>query len=210
MNKVRGKYLYGFLLIFICIFFSSKVTAADRMVFPKYNLSNADYSGIAISKNGNIYLGNHTKEEVDVYNKNGDFLMSLPCETYGDFTFDIDQNNHILIGIIREQMLLVYDEKGNLLSSENDSGNAYNKFSNNNCSKYIESNGEIFIIQKKFGDTKIMRILKTGQKTTILAIRPQTYFMNSLKNASIVFVALLFIAFIVYRAIKRYRQCKSS
>lgn len=134
-----------------------------------YNRLDDKSIGIVVNDKGMIYVGNGANNEVDVYSDYGKYLYSLPCNTSGSFRIDIDRSNNILIGIVREKVLLTYDERGKLVSSKNDS-DAFFTIGNKNDKEFKDKNGSVYEIKKQslFGRVSVIIRSKNGIKTTII------------------------------------------
>lgn len=200
---------YCNLLILLILFlgiFKININAESTVKGKTNNKLNNYCKGIAIDSSGKIYIGNQILGEVDVYSKDGKYMYKLSCNTYGEVRIDIDNNDNIMIGVAREETLLVYDKIGNLVSSNNDP-DAFERIGEKNDKEFKDKDGNIYRIehQSLFGRTRITKTANNGVKTTIMSMNKDEYVNKVVKVIFLILIFVTILIIIIYNVKRKLR-----
>lgn len=197
------------LLILLILFlgtFKTNINAESTIKGKTKNKLNNYSKGIVIDSSGNIYIGNQILGEVDSYSKDGKYMYKLSCNTYGEVRIDIDNNDNIMIGVAREETLLVYDKLGKLISTNNDP-DAFERIGEKNDKEFKDKNGNIYRIehQSLFGRTRITKTANNGVKTTIMSMDKDEYVNKVVKVTFLILIFTTILIIIIYNVKRKLR-----
>lgn len=173
-----------YILINIYIYTGTKTNNSKLSFKDTYSPWLISPTNIEIDSQGLIYLS--TNRNIIVLNENGKFLYSYRVDTSGAYLFKIDDADNIVVGLVRENYIYIYNQSGIIISETLQSDTKWHK-DLPESNKVISSNGVVYECTNLFGYTRIATI--NGNNKEIIYSIPFNLFI--LKY----FIAITFIGY---------------
>lgn len=208
--QIKKNWFLTFLIIlFVLIaglyFWNNKKINANNV--PTSERLTGELDGIVVDSRGRIYIGDATNSTLDIYSDKGRYLYNIPVDTRGSYSIEVDDQDNIHIGLVRDEKLLVYDKNGKLVSSK-DNTDEYKrmgdeieeKFGDEN--KFIDKEGNKYLLKQDsfFYRNNVTKITPSGESTIIVIMPLEAYKFRFFKSCIIliVFEAIFFIVYKIY------------
>ena len=138
IKKIRGYFSISLLLILLIV---SKVGIADSDNLD-FRVTENEYSGISriqsfdIDNEGNIGVA-YNNQKINIYNKEGVFILGYTFKAEGTYAFNFNKNNEIELVIVRGDLIFSFSRDGRIIkwTKHNDVINQYYDIRNNIISK---------------------------------------------------------------------------
>lgn len=157
-----------------------------------------------VDDDGNIYFAVYTPSDdgIVIYNKEGDYIYTLPIEASGAISVKIDEDNNILVYNTRKDIVTKYDQKGfqitKVQAEDHSLGNSFPWLSTDNVRerndiKYFNTDGTIIKEEN-------------GMKTVVFTVPTWQRWNSALSLIMILSIVALFLRIAISLWIKAYKK----